>query len=148
MSGTTTVESSAVGLLIDAAAAVRSSAVDLLVDEAAAVESSAVNLMVDTAATVKSAGAQQVTSKSWYMPVGRSEAEGMLRSFQGLHEEALEGLLASQELARRSQDWMTEYEALEAMDDYYPIVTEDNRGTTTLVSTNGAGSDDFYPSCN
>ena len=39
-------------------------------------------------------------------------------------------------------------EVLDAMDDYYPIVTEDIRGTTTLVSTSGNGSEDFYPDCN
>jgi hypothetical protein len=39
-------------------------------------------------------------------------------------------------------------EVLDAMDNYYPIVTVDGRGTTRLVSTSGGGSDDFYPSCN
>ena len=39
-------------------------------------------------------------------------------------------------------------EVLDAMDNYYPIVTEDGRGTTRLVSTSGSGSDDFFPACN
>ena len=39
-------------------------------------------------------------------------------------------------------------EVLDAMDNYYPIVTEDGRGTTRLVSTSGGGSSDFNPPCN
>ena len=39
-------------------------------------------------------------------------------------------------------------EILDAMDNYFPVVTEDIRGVTTLVSTNGAGSENFYPACN
>lgn len=39
-------------------------------------------------------------------------------------------------------------EILDAMDDYYPILSEDGSVTTRLVSTNGNGSADFNPACN
>jgi hypothetical protein len=39
-------------------------------------------------------------------------------------------------------------EIMDAMDDYYPIVTEDGSRRTKLVSTNGGGSSDFNPACN
>ena len=39
-------------------------------------------------------------------------------------------------------------EVMEAMEDYYPIVSEDARGETRLLSTDGNGSEDFYPECN
>lgn len=39
-------------------------------------------------------------------------------------------------------------EILDAMDDYYPILSEDGSITTRLVSTNGNGSADFNPACN
>ena len=39
-------------------------------------------------------------------------------------------------------------EILDAMDDYYPILSEDGATTTRLVSTSGNGSTDFHPACN
>jgi hypothetical protein len=39
-------------------------------------------------------------------------------------------------------------EILDAMDDYYPILSEDGSVTTRLVSTNGNGTADFNPTCN
>lgn len=39
-------------------------------------------------------------------------------------------------------------EILDAMEDYYPILSEDGSMTTKLVSTNGNGSADFAPDCN
>ena len=39
-------------------------------------------------------------------------------------------------------------EIMEAMEDYYPIVTEDQRGETQLLSVEGLGMEDFYPECN
>ena len=39
-------------------------------------------------------------------------------------------------------------EILDAMEDYYPILSEDGSITTKLVSTDGNGSEDFSPDCN
>lgn len=39
-------------------------------------------------------------------------------------------------------------EIMDAMDDYYPILSEDGSRTTRLVSTDGNGSADFNPACN
>ena len=39
-------------------------------------------------------------------------------------------------------------EIMEKMSDYYPVMTEDSRGITQLVSTSGSGEVDFYPDCN
>jgi hypothetical protein len=39
-------------------------------------------------------------------------------------------------------------EVMEKMDDYYPILTENNGQLTTLISTDGQGSTDFNPPCN
>jgi len=39
-------------------------------------------------------------------------------------------------------------EIMEEMTDYYPIMTDDGRRQTKLISTDGNGSDDFYPACN
>jgi len=37
---------------------------------------------------------------------------------------------------------------MDKMEDYYPIETQDNDGRSKLISTDGAGSTDFYPECN
>lgn len=39
-------------------------------------------------------------------------------------------------------------EMMEKMENYYPIVSDINGGETKLISTDGAGSSDFYPACN
>jgi len=39
-------------------------------------------------------------------------------------------------------------EIMGKMRDYYPIVTEQGNTRTRLISTDGKGSDDFYPACN
>jgi hypothetical protein len=39
-------------------------------------------------------------------------------------------------------------EMMEKMENYYPIVSDINGGQTKLISTDGAGSSDFYPACN
>jgi hypothetical protein len=39
-------------------------------------------------------------------------------------------------------------EVMEKMDDYYPILTENDGQLTTLISTDGQGATDFNPPCN